>query len=55
MRSIVRPDMAKYAATGRAIRVMMFELTPLVQPVSIDEAFLDLSGTDRRASARSRP
>ena len=42
---IVRPDMAKYAATGRAIRAMMFDLTPLVQPVSIDEAFLDLSGT----------
>ena len=43
--TIVRPDMAKYAAVGRAIRTMMFELTPLVQPVSIDEAFLDLSGT----------
>ena len=43
---VVRPDMAKYAATGRAIRTMMFDLTPLVQPVSIDEAFLDLSGTE---------
>ncbi len=42
---IVRPDMAKYAGVGRAIRTMMFELTPHVQPVSIDEAFLDLSGT----------
>ncbi len=43
--TIVRPNMAKYAATGRTIRTMMGELTPLVQPVSIDEAFLDLSGT----------
>ena len=44
--TIVRPDMAKYAATGRAIRTMMLDLTPLVQPVSIDEAFLDLAGTE---------
>ena len=43
--TIVRPDMAKYAAVGRKVRAMMGELTPLVQPVSIDEAFLDLSGT----------
>ena len=43
--TIVRPDMAKYAAVGRAVRAMMLDLTPLVQPVSIDEAFLDLSGT----------
>ncbi|MCX8253514.1 DNA polymerase IV [Beijerinckiaceae bacterium RH AL1] len=43
---IVRPDMQKYASTGRAIRAMMLDLTPLVQPVSIDEAFLDLSGTE---------
>ncbi|MCP1197898.1 DNA polymerase IV [Notoacmeibacter sp. MSK16QG-6] len=44
---IIRPDMAKYANIGRQIRAMMQELTPLVQPVSIDEAFLDLSGTER--------
>ena len=43
--TIVRPDMAKYAATGRAVRAMMAALTPLVQPISIDEAFLDLGGT----------
>ena len=42
---VVRPDMAKYAAVGRAMRQMMQDLTPLVQPVSIDEAFLDLNGT----------
>lgn len=45
--TVVRPDMAKYSRVGREIRAMMGELTPLVQPVSIDEAFLDLSGTTR--------
>lgn len=42
---VVRPDMAKYASVGRQIRDMMLELTPMVEPLSIDEAFLDLSGT----------
>ena len=44
---VIRPDMAKYAKVGREIRTMMLELTPLVEPISIDEAFLDLTGTDR--------
>ena len=44
---VIRPDMAKYGAVGRQVRAMMHELTPLVEPLSIDEAFLDLSGTDR--------
>ena len=42
---VVRPDMDKYAAVGRRVRAMMASLTPLVEPLSIDEAFLDLSGT----------
>jgi DNA polymerase-4 len=42
---VVRPDMAKYAAVGKEVRRLMLELTPLVEPISIDEAFLDLSGT----------
>ncbi|SHO60162.1 DNA polymerase-4 [Pseudoxanthobacter soli DSM 19599] len=44
---IIRPDMEKYAAVGRQVRAMMLALTPLVEPLSIDEAFLDLSGTER--------
>lgn len=44
---VLRPSMAKYAAVGREIRDMMRSLTPLVEPVSIDEAFLDLTGTER--------
>jgi DNA polymerase IV len=43
---VIRPNMAKYREVGRAVRAEMRELTPLVEPVSIDEAFLDLSGTE---------
>lgn len=43
---VIRPDMAKYREVGRAVRAEMRRLTPLVEPVSIDEAFLDLSGTE---------
>ena len=42
---VIRPDIAKYAHEGARIRTMMEALTPLVQPLSIDEAVLDLSGT----------
>ena len=44
---IVKPNMSKYAEAGRAIRMMMLDLTPMVEPLSIDEAFMDLSGTAR--------
>jgi DNA polymerase-4 len=45
--AVVRPDMAKYVRVGREVREAMLALTPLVEPLSIDEAFLDLSGTER--------
>ncbi|HEX4041675.1 MAG TPA: DNA polymerase IV [Xanthobacteraceae bacterium] len=44
---VVRPNMEKYVKAGREVRQMMLALTPLVEPLSIDEAFLDLSGTAR--------
>ncbi len=44
---VIRPDMNKYRSVGRQIRELMEELTPLVEPLSIDEAFLDLTGTER--------
>jgi DNA polymerase-4 len=44
---VVRPNMSKYVDAGRQVRQAMLELTPLVEPLSIDEAFLDLSGTER--------
>ncbi len=45
--TVVRPDMAKYVRVGREVREAMQALTPLVEPLSIDEAFLDLAGTER--------
>jgi len=44
---VIRPNMEKYAKVGREVRQMMLALTPAVEPLSIDEAFLDLSGTAR--------
>jgi DNA polymerase-4 len=44
---VIPPDMAKYVRVGREVRQAMQALTPLVEPLSIDEAFLDLSGTTR--------
>ncbi|MCX7377545.1 MAG: DNA polymerase IV [Alphaproteobacteria bacterium] len=42
---VIRPDFSKYTAAARQIRALMESLTPLVQPLSIDEAVLDLAGT----------
>jgi DNA polymerase IV len=44
---IIPPDMAKYVSVGREVRDLMLSLTPAVEPLSIDEAFLDLTGTER--------
>ncbi len=44
---VIPPNMEKYARVGREVRAMMQALTPLVEPLSIDEAFLDLAGTER--------
>jgi DNA polymerase-4 len=44
---IIRPNMTKYATVGQEVRTLMREATPLVEPISIDEAFLDLTGTER--------
>jgi DNA polymerase-4 len=44
---IVKPRMSVYAEVSRAIRAMMEDLTPAIEPLSLDEAFLDLTGTAR--------
>jgi DNA polymerase-4 len=44
---VVPPDMEKYVKVGREVRRLMLELTPQVEPLSIDEAFMDLTGTER--------
>ena len=42
---VIPPAMKKYRAVGRQVRTLMEAVTPLVEPLSVDEAFLDLSGT----------
>ena len=44
---VIRPRMAHYVEIGHQVRTKMLSLTPLVQPLSIDEAFLDLAGTQK--------
>ncbi|PZX16597.1 DNA polymerase-4 [Palleronia aestuarii] len=44
---IVKPRFEIYAAVSREVRALMNELTPVVEPLSLDEAFLDLGGTAR--------
>jgi len=44
---VVRPRMDAYVEASRAIRALMDELTPIVEPLSLDEAFMDLTGTAR--------
>ena len=44
---IVKPRMALYAEVSKKIRKMMDDLTPSVEPLSLDEAFIDLSGTQK--------
>lgn len=45
--AVVPPRMQIYAEVSRQIRAMMEDLTPLIEPLSLDEAFLDLTGTAR--------
>jgi len=44
---VVKPRMSAYVDASRAIRAMMDELTPSVEPLSLDEAFMDLTGTEK--------
>jgi DNA polymerase IV len=44
---VVKPRFSAYVEASRAIRAMMEVLTPAIEPLSLDEAFLDLSGTER--------
>jgi DNA polymerase-4 len=45
--AVIRPNMDKYAGVSREVRALMLDLTPQVEAISIDEAFMDLAGTQR--------
>jgi DNA polymerase IV len=40
---IVRPDFARYKAASNAVFAIFREVTPLVEPLSLDEAYLDVT------------
>jgi len=44
---VIHPRMEAYSQASRAIRALMDELTPAIEPLSLDEAFLDLTGTEK--------
>jgi DNA polymerase-4 len=48
---VIKPDGRKYSKAGKEVRRLMEQATPAVEPVSIDEAFMDLSGTQRTHNA----
>ena len=52
--TVIRPDMEKYRRESVRIRALMEQVAPVVEPVSIDEAYLDLSGAmEREPPARA--
>jgi len=48
---VVRGDLAKYRRVSRDVQTIFASFTPLVEPLSLDEAFLDVTGCERRFGA----
>lgn len=44
---VVKPRMDAYVEASRQVRQLMDELSPIIEPLSLDEAFIDLTGTER--------
>jgi DNA polymerase-4 len=55
-RAVVLPGrFDRYEEVSRQYRAIMEDITPLVEPISLDEAFLDVTGATRRATTPRRP
>jgi DNA polymerase-4 len=52
---VIKPDMAKYRQVGRQVRELMLDTTPLVQPLSVDEAFLDFTWRGASSGSSASP
>jgi DNA polymerase IV len=51
---ILPGDMEKYKYVSRAIRTIFFDYTPLVEPLSLDEAYLDVSNVNAHQGSATR-